>query len=53
MNLIALSIGYIFLALAEILPKFIKDKDKGSFVAFCLAIVSLIIFVVTLINIYR
>jgi hypothetical protein len=53
MNLIALSIGYIFLALADILPRFIKSQEKGSFVAFCFAIMSLIIFVVTLINIYR
>jgi len=50
--LITLAIGYILLALAEILPKFIKDKDKGSTVSFFLALISLIIFAVIMFRSY-
>jgi hypothetical protein len=49
--LISLAIGYILLALAEILPKFIKDEETGDFVSFVLASVSFFIFVITLIKI--
>jgi hypothetical protein len=53
MYLLELSIGYILLALAEILPKYIKDEDTGDIVSFILASIAFLIFLMSLINIYK
>jgi hypothetical protein len=51
--LITLAIGYILLALSEILPKYIKDEDNASTVSFLLALISLIIFAVIMFKSYN
>jgi hypothetical protein len=49
--LISLAIGYILLALAEILPKYIKDEEIGDIVSLLLALISFFIFLITVIKI--
>lgn len=50
MSLTVLAIGYVLLAVAELAPKFIKDENKASTVAFFCAFISLILFVSSLVN---
>ncbi len=50
MSLTVLAIGYVLLAVAELAPKFIKDEDKASTVAFFCAVISLVLFVSALVN---
>jgi hypothetical protein len=42
--MISLAIGYILLAISEIIPRFIKDEEKSSSISILLASISFLIF---------
>ena len=44
-----LAIGYVCLALAGIVPKFVKNEDKAQLSSFFLAIIAMVFFVHSLV----